>query len=207
MLVLHGGHSLRTNYHATMPESRWAYDLSVQPHPDYTTSPDLTLEDYACWGTEIVAPASGRVLLARDGEPDDPPGTPWSNAYPPDLGNRVVIEIAGGTVLLIGHLQRGSVQVATGDTVVEGTVIGRCGNSGNGVAPHIHIEHQPAMRSPERRTPFHVSLPLFFRDHGGDRMPVGGFQRDSARVRIWTGAVIRHGGEAAAADADIRRAP
>lgn len=195
MIVLHGGNSLRTNYHARMPESRWAYDLAILPQPDHRTTPDLTLEDYGCWGTEIVAPASGRVLLAHDGEPDDPPGIPWSNDYPPNLGNHVVIEIAGGTVLLLGHLQRGSVQVATGDTVVEGAVIGRCGNSGNGVAPHIHIEHQPQMRSPERHTPFHVSLPLFFRDHGGDRMPVGGYQLDSTGARSWTGAVIRHGGD------------
>jgi hypothetical protein len=197
MLVLHGGQSLSTNYHATMPESRWAYDLSVQPHPDYTTSADVELEDYGCWGTEIVAPASGRVVLAHDGEPDRRPGTPWSMAYPPDMGNHVVIEIAGGTVLHLGHLQRGSVQVSTGDTLVEGTVIGRCGNSGNSVAPHLHIEHQPGMRSPERRVPFHVSLPLFFRDHGGDRMPVGGWHRDSAGVRIWTGDVISHGGDRA----------
>jgi hypothetical protein len=205
MLILHGGQKLRTNYHATMPESRWAYDLSVPPHPDYTTSPDVALEDYGCWGTEIVAPASGRVLLAHDGEPDVAPGTPWLNAYPPDQGNRVVIEIAGGTVLLIGHLQRGSVQVAAGDTVVEGAAIGRCGNSGNAVAPHIHMEHQPGMRSRDRRTPFHVSLPLFFRDHGGDRMPVGGWQRDSAGVRMWTGDVISHAGRPTAADPRNRR--
>jgi hypothetical protein len=193
LLVLHGGMSPRTNYHATMPESRWAYDLAVHPQPDHRTSPGLTLEDYGCWGTEIVAPASGRVVAAHDGEPDHPPGTPWSMAYPPDMGNHVVIEIAGGTFLLLAHFQRGSVEVVTGDSVAEGAVIGRCGNSGNSVAPHLHIEHQPELRSPERRTPFHVSLPLFFRDHGGDRMPVGGFELDATGARRWTGDVIRHG--------------
>lgn len=193
MFVLHGGNSLRTNYHASMPESRWAYDLSVQPHPDHRTFPDLTLKDYGCWGTQIVAPASGRVLVAHDGEPDHPPGTPWLIDYPPSPGNYVAIEMAGGTVLHLGHLQRGSVQVTSGDTVLEGAVIGRCGNSGNSVAPHLHIEHQPELRSPERRTPFHVSLPLFFRDHGSDRMPVGGgYQRDSTGKRIWTGDIISH---------------
>lgn len=192
MLVLHGGQSLRTNYHANLPESRWAYDLSVRPHPDHTTSPGLDLEDYGCWGTEILAPASGRILAAHDGEPDHPPGTPWSIDYPPDMGNHVVIEIAGGTVLLLGHLQQGSIQVSAGRAVAEGEVIGRCGNSGNAVAPHLHIEHQPGIRSPERRTPFHVSLPLFFHDHDGDPVPVGGWERDSTGVRRWTGAVIRH---------------
>jgi hypothetical protein len=194
MLVLHGGNNLSTNYHARMPESRWAYDLSVEPHPDYRTSPDLRLEDYGCWGLELVAPASGKVLVAHDGEPDHPPGTPWSNEYPPDMGNHVAIEIAGGSVIHLGHLQRGSVQVATGDPVAEGAVIGRCGNSGNSVAPHLHIEHQPELRSRERRMPFHVSLPLFFRDHGGDRMPEGGFELDATGVRRWTGAVISHRG-------------
>ena len=204
MVVLHGGQRLATNYHATMPEMRWSYDLAVHPHPDHATAPDLALEDYGCWGAEILAPASGRVLRARDGEPDHPPGTPWSGAYPPDMGNHVVIEITGGTVLLLGHLQEGSVQVGTGDAVEEGAVIGRCGNSGNAVAPHLHIQHQPALLSPERRTPFHISLPLFFRDHDGDPMPVGGWERDSAGVRIWTGDVIAHrpgGADGAPADA------
>jgi hypothetical protein len=200
MLVLHGGNSLRANYHARMPESRWAYDLAVLPQPDHRTTANLTLEDYGCWGTEIVAPASGRVVVAHDGEPDHPPGTPWSMAYPPDPGNHIAIEITGGTVLHLGHLQRGSVQVAAGDRVVEGAVIGRCGNSGNSVAPHLHIEHQPGVRSPERRTPFHVSLPLFFRDHGGDRMPVGGYQLDSTGARSWTGAFISHAGPSPARD-------
>lgn len=206
MIVLHGGNSLRTNYHASMPEGRWAYDLSVLPQPDHRTSPDLTLEDYGCWGTEIVAPASGRVVVAHDGESDQPPGTPSSMTYPPDPGNHVAIEIAGGTVLHLGHLQRGSVQVATGDAVVEGAVIGRCGNSGNSVAPHLHIDHQSELRSPERRTPFHVSLPLFFRDHGGDRMPVGGYQLDSTGARSWTGAVISHAGDQDSVDPAIGNA-
>ncbi|MDX1545755.1 MAG: M23 family metallopeptidase [Rhodothermales bacterium] len=195
MKVLYGGNSLSTNYHASMPENRWAYDLAVEPHPDWQTSPDLSLEDYGCWGTPIVAPASGRVLVAHDGEPDHPPGTPWQIAYPPDRGNHVTIELAGGTVLNLDHLQQGSVQVEPGDAVSEGTVVGRCGNSGNSVTPHLHIDHRPELSSPERRLPFLVSLPLFFRDHGGVQMPEGGYELDSEGTRIWTGDTISHEGE------------
>lgn len=195
MLVLHGGSSLSTNYHASMPENRWAYDLAVEPHPDWRGSPERSLEEYGCWGTPIVAPASGRVLVAHDGEPDHPPGTPWQMTYPPDRGNHVTVEIAGGTALNLDHLQRGSVAVTAGDVVSEGTVIGRCGNSGNSVTPHLHIDHRPELSSPARRVPFLVSLPLLFRDHGGVPMPEGGYEHDSAGKRIWTGDIISHNGE------------
>ncbi|MCA1789867.1 MAG: M23 family metallopeptidase [Thioalkalivibrio sp.] len=195
MIVLHGGNSLSANYHASMPENRWAYDLAVEPHPDWRSSPKPSLEDYGCWGTPIVAPASGRVLAAHDGEPDHPPGTPWQMTYPPDRGNHVTIEIAGGTVLNLDHLQRGSVAVTAGGIVSEGAVIGRCGNSGNSVTPHLHIDHRPELSSSERRVPFLVSLPLFFRDHGGVPMPQGGYEHDTEGKRIWTGDAMTHRGQ------------
>jgi len=192
MTVLWGGSRLRSNYHANQPEGRWAYDLGVEPHPDWQSTPGLTLEDYGCWGTPIVAPAAGRVLAAHDGTPDNPLGAPWSFRYPPDPGNFVAIEIEGGTVLSLLHLQRGSVRVSPGDAVREGEVIGRCGNSGNSSAPHLHLDHRPTLPSPDRRLPFLVSLPLFFRDHDGEPMPEGGFRRDAEGRRNWTGATITH---------------
>lgn len=80
-----------------------------------------------------------------------------------------------GTYLVIAHLKNGSVAVETGDIVEEGQVIGECGNSGNSSEPHIHIHHQ-------RQDPtvfplnFAEGLPLYFRDHDGQAMPIGGFE-------------------------------
>lgn len=57
-------------------------------------------------------------------------------------GNYVLGETAhpaGTAVIVLCHLQRGSVQVATGQHLVPGQPVGRCGNSGNSTEPHLHL--------------------------------------------------------------------
>ena len=70
--VIWGGDRLATNYHAATPDQRWAYDMVVEPAAHGSEN----LEDYGCYGTPIVAPASGRVHHATDGAPDHTPGQP-----------------------------------------------------------------------------------------------------------------------------------
>ena len=66
------------------------------------------------------------------------------------------------------------------------------GNSGNTSGPHIHIHHQ-------RQDPsvfpagFAEGLPLFFRDHDGPPMPIGGLKKINGRP-VWSGQRIRHNG-------------
>ena len=98
-----------------------------------------------------------------------------------------------GTYLVIAHLKQGSVRVKTGESVEEGQVIGECGNSGNTSEPHIHIHHQ-------RQDPsvfpinFAEGLPLYFRDHDGAPMPVGGIKVEVSTL-IATGDVVQHIGK------------
>jgi hypothetical protein len=168
--VLWGGDTLATNYHASVPDQRWAYDLVVEP---FNTGSDK-LEDYGCYGIPVVAPVSGPVVSAREGEPDAVPGILSNNIEAP-TGNHVVIQLETGTYLVIAHLKEGSLTVREGDTVEEGQAIGQCGNSGNTSEPHIHIHHQ---RQDPRDFPvnFAEGLPLYFRDHDGAPMPVGGIR-------------------------------
>jgi len=186
--VAWGGDRIETNYHAAAPDQRWAYDLLVEPY--LTGSSDL--EDYGCYGVPVVAPASGVVSVAHDGEPDEAPGSVSNNIDAP-AGNYVAIQLETGTYLLVAHLKRGSVAVEEGETVKEGQVIGQCGNSGNTSEPHIHIHHQ-------RQDPFVFpinfaeGLPLYFKDHDGAPMPVGGVQIDGDTVTA-TGDVVQHLGE------------
>lgn len=187
--VAWGGDKIETNYHAVAPDQRWAYDLLVEP---YVNGSDK-LEDYGCYGIPVVAPAGGLVVKAHDGEPDEVPGV-VSNNYTAPAGNHVVILLEEtGTYLVIAHLKTGSVTVKTGDTVVEGQVIGACGNSGNTSEPHIHIHHQ---RQDPNLFPlnFAEGLPLYFRDHDGPPMPVGGFKLDGETV-ILTGDEVQHIGK------------
>jgi hypothetical protein len=55
-------------------------------------------------------------------------------------GNHVMIETRDGPVVVVCHLQRGSVQVDVGQSVRVGEPLGRCGNSGNSTEPHLHIQ-------------------------------------------------------------------
>lgn len=186
--VAWGGDKIKTNYHAVAPDQRWAYDLFIEP---YITGSDK-LEDYGCYGVPVVAPASGLVTMAHDGEPDEIPGV-VSNNFTAPTGNHVVIQLETETYLVIAHLKQGSVVVKTGETVEEGQTIGKCGNSGNTSEPHIHIHHQrqdPAVNPLN----FAEGLPLYFRDHDGDPMPVGGIKIEGDIVTA-TGDTIQHIGE------------
>jgi len=186
--VVWGGDKIETNYHALAPDQRWAYDLLVEP---YITGSDK-LEDYGCYGVPIVAPISGVVSIAHDGEPDTIPGV-VSNNFEAPLGNHVVIKMETETYLVIAHMKPGSIMVKTGDTVEEGQQIGECGNSGNTSEPHIHIHHQ-------RQDPavfpinFAEGLPLYFRDHDGALMPVGGIKIEGDTVTA-IGDTIQHIGK------------
>ena len=188
LIVLWGGDKIETNYHAKTPDQRWAYDLGVAP---YLTG-SANLEDYGCYGIPVVAPASGQVTYAHDGELDMTPGVISKNFQAP-TGNHVVIQLETGTYLMIAHLKEGSVVVKTGDTVEEGQIIGQCGNSGNTSEPHIHIHHQ-------RQDPIVYpgdlaeGLPLYFRDHDGAPMPIGGIQIENDKL-IATGDTVQHIGE------------
>jgi hypothetical protein len=183
-----GGDSIETNHHAAAPDQRWAYDLLVEP---YLTG-SSNLEDYGCYGIPVVASASGVIIDAHDGEPDAIPGV-VSNNFEAPTGNHVFIQLETGTYLVIAHLKPGSVSVAKGETVEEGQQIGECGNSGNTSEPHIHIHHQ---RQDPTVNPinFAEGLPLYFRDHDGPPMPVGGIRFENGNT-IAIGDVVQHIGE------------
>ncbi|MDX1437287.1 MAG: M23 family metallopeptidase [Anaerolineales bacterium] len=183
--VAWGGDRLETNYHAVAPDQRWAYDLFIAPF--LLGTPDLA--SYGCYGTPVLAPVDGVVIQAHDGEPDEVPGVVSNNLTVP-TGNHVSIQMESGTYLVIAHLREGSLRVATGDMVREGEEIGECGNSGNTSEPHIHIHHQ---RQDPNEYPFNFAegLPLYFRDHDGAPMPIGGFRIEGENV-FPTGDLVQH---------------
>lgn len=93
---------------------------------------------YRIFGDSVFAPCTGSVITAVDGRLDlSPPQTDRTNV----AGNHVILQ-CGDMWVLLAHLQRGSVQVGAGDSVVVGRVLGRVGNSGNTSEPHLHIHAQ-----------------------------------------------------------------
>ena len=135
-----GGRTPHQNYHVIAPDQRFAYDfLLLRNGADHTGSGTRN-EDYACFGTPVLAPAPGTVVTAVDTVPDNrQPGT-MNPAAPP--GNYVVIDHGDGEFSLLAHLKHGSVAVDSGQKVAAGERVGLCGNSGNSSAPHLHYHLQ-----------------------------------------------------------------
>ena len=116
-------------------------------------------------GGIVVAPCSGRVVGAEDGAPDMSPPRPDRSHM---AGNYVILDSGGTWVLLLGHVQRGSVAVKEGD-VATGVALGRVSNSGNTSEPHLHIHAQrPGSAAEPMRAspwPFGSTVATWFATH------------------------------------------
>lgn len=107
-------------------------------------------------GQEVYAPCDGLVVQAVDGFAERTRTNLFSdlsNAYKhahdfdpakDDVqavaGNYVVLKCGDAIYAALVHLQNGSVQVAVGQQVKKGDVLGRVGHSGNSFAPHLHFQ-------------------------------------------------------------------
>jgi len=97
------------------------------------------LTDYFAFGKPVLAPCSGRIVKVVADLPDNPVGDvnqehPW--------GNLVIIEHPEGWYVEISHFAAGSINVAEGQSIKKGALLGKCGNSGYSPQPHIHIQAQ-----------------------------------------------------------------
>jgi Peptidase family M23 len=114
----------------------WIQLRGDQPFTDDGTSPELWFGH----GAGVVAAADGTVVAVRDGLPEQPPNSLPAGIDPTQTtGNQVIVQIQPDTWALYAHLQPGSLAVAVGDEVVAGQTLGRLGNSGNSIAPHLHF--------------------------------------------------------------------
>ncbi len=100
-----------------------------------------TNDDVQIFERDILSPCAGDVVHARDGIEDH---APYDYPDSGGLGNSVGIACQGVEIYL-AHMRQGSVAVAEGDLVAAGDVLGRIGNSGFSMAPHLHIN---AVRAP-----------------------------------------------------------
>jgi hypothetical protein len=104
--------------------------------------------DSYTFGRPVLAPIAGRVVRAVDGVPDNeglktfPRRSLLESAERPAwiFGNFVVLDLGEGHHVLLGHLQEGSVAVRAGEAVRPGDLLGRGGNSGNTIDPHLHLQ-------------------------------------------------------------------
>lgn len=142
--ALAAGHRNRSGLYAID-----ALGLSPTYGPMREANRDAVPSDYAGWGREVIAPAAGHIVVARNDRPDQPIADKSDAAYfapeypnGGDPGNLVVIDHGNGEFSMIGHLQKGSVRVRQGDRVAQGQIIGLIGNSGDTTGPHVHYQLQ-----------------------------------------------------------------
>ena len=113
------------------------------------------VEKYASYHQDILAPCDGSVVEVVDDLPNE---TPFSGHYPYNVGNHIVV-MNGSYQVLLGHMQKGSLIVKTGDPVKKGDVIGQVGNSGMTDAPHTHMQ---AMKVTGKNIWQEEGVPIYF---------------------------------------------
>jgi murein DD-endopeptidase MepM/ murein hydrolase activator NlpD len=134
--------------HSFGRSQHFAYDIfGIGPHWEITRNGGATMADFCTWGREVIAPADGVVVYARNDVPDQArPGTVDSSLHDQlpnpgyaGAGNNVLLNHGNNEYSSLGHMRHGSVRVKTGDRVRSGDVVGLAGNS-NSPIPHLHYQ-------------------------------------------------------------------
>jgi hypothetical protein len=140
--VMHGGNTPNVNHHMALKAQWYGIDFMKVDGPSQAAlskSTGSSVSDFYSWGESVLVPIEGVVEGVVDDLVDNQLGK--KDAKNP-AGNHVVIKTAANNYVFLAHLQRGSIKVKPGDRVSVGQELGKCGNSGNTDAPHIHMHVQ-----------------------------------------------------------------
>lgn len=170
-----------------MPRSRWALAAGR-----------VTAHEFHGWSRPVVAPLSGEVTGVHDREPDTHRLRPlvdvpagllirpyrYRNQITLVTGNHVVLSTRAGYVL-VAHLQRDSIAVEPGQEMQGGERLGSVGNSGNSMAPHLHIQ---VMDGPDpgtaRALPFRLARYEMFRAESFEEVLDAPLPTRATRIRF-----------------------
>jgi hypothetical protein len=130
-------------------------------------------DDYLVWDDPVLSGVSGEVIEIVDDAPDNTPGThpDWTEA----TNNLIGIALGGHFYAYYLHFRQDGVSpdLEVGDFVNVGDPLGRVGNSGVTLEPHIHVVllwwDEDAQRS--------YSVPIEFEEIGVASTPTGPFRR------------------------------
>jgi murein DD-endopeptidase MepM/ murein hydrolase activator NlpD len=96
--------------------------------------------DYAsAIGTPVYAIADGKVIFSGPSSIKGSNGEPGGGGYIIKLRHKVEGKWITSSYM---HLNKGSLKVRKGETVTEGQLIAKSGNSGASTGPHLHFEIQ-----------------------------------------------------------------
>ena len=150
-LVVNGGASASNNaraalldpaqpLHAGFGGSGYGVDLIAVNDWGFRTGGIMPADPagYQIFGTPVLAPCAGRVVLAEGGRPDM--AVPQMDEGHP-AGNHVLLR-CGDHDILLAHFRQGSLRMEAGDDLAIGQQIAEVGNSGESSEPHLHIHAQ-----------------------------------------------------------------
>ena len=151
--MLAGGRSRLLSHHYGTPFVRDALDFGRLINGQAFAGDPEQEASWHSFGQPVLAPADGTVVSVRDDLADEPVG---NIDQVPAEGNAIVLDIGGGRYVALAHLQQGSALVRPGQSVTRGQRIAAVGDTGNSLAPHLHVQIQdrPSLASddPEVRT-------------------------------------------------------
>jgi len=99
------------------------------------------LSNYHGYKLPVLATAAGVVVKVESDIVENPVG---EMDLDHNWGNVVILQHGAGLYSVVAHLARRSIRVKEGQQVVQGEVLGLCGNSGRSPTPHIHFHLQAA---------------------------------------------------------------
>ncbi len=147
-----------TNPHFANPNQRFAVDwVKVDANNNTYKGEGKQLEDYYCYGEDVLAVADGIVVIVVDGVLEHTPFGIRDRYNVP--GNHVVLDLGQGEFAFYAHMIPGHMKVKVGDCVYGGRPLARVGNSGNSSEPHLHFQIMDRARLIEA-----ASMPIRYSD-------------------------------------------
>jgi len=120
---------------------RYAIDwMEIGPDGRIYHGDPAVLSNWYGYGKPLLSVSAGVVTEAKGDLPDQTPLVKPGTLSLGDLpGNVVVVRMKSGLSAVYAHLVPGSLKVKVGDRVTAGQELGRLGNSGGSLAPHLHF--------------------------------------------------------------------
>jgi murein DD-endopeptidase MepM/ murein hydrolase activator NlpD len=146
-VVVSGGEMHEGNAQRNLLQQQYAYEFSGMDTDGLRYKNDGKANaDYAGYGKDVIAPASGTVVEVIDGIRENSPG--MRNTYAL-IGNTIIIQHTEREYSVLAFLKQGSVRVKVGDKITRGQVIAQCGSSGNATEPviHYHLQDSPYLQN------------------------------------------------------------
>lgn len=147
--IVANGHEFYETGHSYEWSQHYGYDIvALGPNFEVKRGPGSKNEDFVGYAhTEVIAPADGMIVYARNNDVPDTLTKRGFLATLPDPktaigGNLVVIDHGNGEFSLFAHMHQGSVRIKVGDRVKQAQVIGLMGAAGSPGIPHLHYQLQ-----------------------------------------------------------------